>query len=106
MRFALGEKSNLFFTLGRFREKIKRYFSDSDGTHQSCPKTCATIAERPAASAAVKAAGWSLSISGTAISAPAPLRTGSTISDRVEAAQAIWPGTLPLGEILARASAL
>jgi hypothetical protein len=44
------------------------------------------------ASSSVKAAGWSLSMSKTAISSPAAFRTGRTISDRVEEEQAMWPG--------------
>lgn len=53
------------------------------------PKTDARIPDRAALSVAVKASGLSLSISKTAISFPCPLRTGSTISDRVDEEQAM-----------------
>ena len=61
------------------------------GARQRRPKTASRIAPNASASAASKAAGRSLSMSKTPRSAPDASRTGSTSSERVELAQAIWP---------------
>lgn len=56
------------------------------------PKTSAISASSAAASSSSKAAAASLSRSSTPRSAPPAPKTGTTISDRVEAAQAMCPG--------------